>query len=231
MSQEKTLPPLPLESSAEAKLQKPKNEPLEGTVKKGAGPRKINMVGRKYGRWTIISFFDHRPKRMVRWLCKCDCGNEKVVEGAQIRRGASLSCGCIRSEMLSVRATKHGHTGSRTYICWMNMKARCYNKDNIGFMNYGGRGITVCKRWLASFENFIADMGEVPDGMSIDRRENDGNYEPDNCRWATKIIQQNNCSTNHIVTLQGITDTIANHARRMGLKYMTLFKRINKLHL
>lgn len=130
----------------------------------------------------------------VRWVCRCDCGNEVSVRAKDLRSGTTKSCGCYRQSRMQTLGLKHGHAASRspTYASWQAMRERCENSHNAAYNKYGGRGIKVCERWL-TFENFLADMGERPKGTSIDRFPNrDGDYEPGNCRWATATEQSRN---------------------------------------
>src|SRR3990167_4007614 len=138
-----------------------------------------------------------------RWLCLCECGNQKEIEKRLLTSGKSRSCGCLHSEMLAARSTTHGASKTRTYRIWNGMIGRCANQNHHAYSRYGGNGVVVCDRWL-SFENFLADMGEAPHGLSIDRYPNNGgNYEPGNCRWATLVEQANNKTTNRIVEWHG----------------------------
>lgn len=140
-----------------------------------------------------------RPDRSVRpiWLCLCDCGNIYLAQGYLLRRGTTKSCGCLRRESSQKNGKakiRHGHasgTPTREYRTWEGMIQRCTNSNIKQWKDYGGRGITVCTRWLR-FENFLKDMGSRPIGLTLDRRDNDGNYEPSNCRWATRLEQQHN---------------------------------------
>jgi hypothetical protein len=153
--------------------------------------RLINLTGKRFGRWKVLALHPERDRTSgVLWLCRCDCGIERVVSRHALRTGDSKSCGCLRREM-SKRPKKHGLSDSRAYRCWSAMKTRCFNSNQIGYANYGGRGIGIHPDWL-DFENFYADMLDPPPGLSIDRIDNDGDYAPGNCRWATPSVQAAN---------------------------------------
>lgn len=127
------------------------------------------------------------------WVCICDCGNKSIVIGSNLRNGRTKSCGCLRKELLIKRNTSHNMSKSAPYRTWRAMKNRCYNKKHPQYHDYGGRGVAVCDRWLNSFENFYSDMGDKPTSQhSIDKIDNNGNYEPKNCRWATATQQVRN---------------------------------------
>jgi hypothetical protein len=190
----------------------------------------ITPVGTRFGKLEVIG--PHRMKgKNLATVCICDCGNQKEILCANLRKGTTNSCGCLRVEVPKARAT-HGHASkevkSRTYSIWTNMINRCTNPKIHNWMDYGGRGIFVCQRWRESFENFLSDMGEVPAGLSIDRINNDLGYEPNNCRWATAIDQQNNTSRNHIVEFRGESMTIAQWAAKTGISANVLYARINR---
>jgi hypothetical protein len=151
----------------------------------------IDLTGKRFGRWCVIARLPKlppKPQHDVLCLCRCDCGGKAIVRKSNLIRNWSKSCGCLQKEMAAKVKTKHGLCRSRAYQCWQAMKARCFNPRRRSYSWYGGRGITVCERWRI-FENFYADMGDPPPGMSLDRIDPNGNYEPGNCRWAT-VAQQ-----------------------------------------
>ena len=133
-----------------------------------------------------------------RWNCVCDCGTSKVVIGGTLRKGTSTNCGCQRPVIAKLHHTRHGHATrighSKTYQCWRNMRSRCLNPKNKDFKYYGERGIGICERWN-SFDNFLEDMGEQPANLTIERSDNNGNYEKGNCTWATMAQQSLNKTT------------------------------------
>jgi hypothetical protein len=157
---------------------------------------KIPMIGKRFGRLTVIADAGNTKTGMKMWECKCDCGNITVVRGTHLREGSIKSCGCIRREETSRRFATHRKKNTRIYRTWRNMKTRCYNPKCKYFKDYGGRGIAICEEWMNSFESFFAYVSQLPhfgeEGRSIDRINNNGNYEPGNVRWATAKEQRAN---------------------------------------
>jgi hypothetical protein len=159
--------------------------------------RRIDLAGKRFGRLVAVEHRRHDKYTSAYWLCRCDCGEEVVVAGGSLKRGLSKSCGCLREILGGVLSVTHGDTKEgkfpKEYQAWNGMKMRCYNAKTKRFKDYGGRGIRVCGRWKDSYQNFLADVGRAPSPeYSIDRIDNNGNYEPGNVRWATRSQQMKN---------------------------------------
>ena len=153
----------------------------------------IDLTGKKFDRLTVISRAKNTRNGVPQWLCLCSCHKYKIIRGGDLRSGATQSCGCLHKERLQSRVTTHGRTKTFEHRVWTGMKTRCQNIRATGYRFYGGRGITVCDRWDNSFEAFLEDMGVSPsEAHSIDRINSNGNYEPNNCRWATLVEQRQN---------------------------------------
>lgn len=153
-----------------------------------------DLLGQQFGRLYVLRECGRDNHGRAKWLCRCDCGTLKAIRSQSLIRQHTMSCGCFHRDRAKAAATKHGHALSGTYVSWERMIARCTYPKNNRFHRYGGRGISVCGRWR-KFENFLADMGDRPPGLSIDRRNNDGNYEPSNCKWSTPKEQAANRCT------------------------------------
>lgn len=188
----------------------------------------IDLAGQKFGRLTVLSRVENSSHRKAQWLCQCDCGNTLHVPTGALRSGNTRSCGCLKIETTVIRSTKHGHSRpgkkTSTYKSWIDMIQRCTNTKNERYGDYGGRGIAICERWH-DFRNFLADMGEKPSGLTIERRNNNGNYEPDNCYWATYSQQVRNRRNSIILTYKGQTRHLIEWADHLGISYGILHSR------
>ena len=181
-----------------------------------------SLLGERFGRLLVLRYVGVNKHRQRMWQCLCDCGTVAVVRGLTLRSGSTASCGCYRR----ICAVTHGRSrnGTPEYRIWAAMLGRCKSD---GHRNYGGRGIRVCKRW-ESFENFYADMGPRPSPKhSLDRENNDGDYTPENCRWATKKEQDRNRRTNRLITYGGETKPLVSWAEKIGIHPAALSWRLD----
>lgn len=189
----------------------------------------LDKTGQKFSRLTVVKYL--RSKRYSVWLCRCECGVEIEVNGGSLASGHTKSCGCLKIEKATARVYRHGYAKSPTYNCWYSMHNRCSNPADIGFAHYGGRGIIVCQRWAYTKEglqNFIADMGERPVGCSLDRIDNNGNYDPGNCRWATQKLQARNRRSNRFVDFQGENVNVTILCEQHGISDNTFLERLKR---
>lgn len=184
-----------------------------------------NMLDMRFGRWTVVGRAANRDKKAV-WVCRCECGTEAEVQGGNLRSGKSTQCVICRNKQNSL--TTHGMTNSPTHQTWSNMLARCRNPNSSHYDRYGGRGISVCEAWERSFEAFLADMGERPEGMTLDRINNDGDYTPENCRWADVSTQRRNTSRRRMITVAGTTKHLLDWAKETGIPAGTLHDRLSR---
>lgn len=181
----------------------------------------IDLTGQQYGRLTVIKRAENIGKN-VAWLCKCECGKEKAVLGSHLKSGATQSCGCLLKEHTkSLTKPTHGMSESRLYNIYAAMKQRCYNQGIKSFKDYGGRGIEVCEEWRNSFEAFYewAMANGYADNLTLDRIDVNGNYEPTNCRWATRKEQNNNKRNNCKITYKDETHTLAEWIEILKAEY------------
>lgn len=187
------------------------------------------MTGQKFGRLTALYRLYNYHKKGVYWLCVCECGNLTEVSSLNLLSYHTTSCGCLQKEMTSKARKKHGKRHTKIYGVWQGMKRRCYNKNNPKYPIYGGRGITVCDEWNDDFQAFYnwAMSNGYKNGLTLDRINCDGNYEPNNCRWATQQQQQRNRRNNHNITLNGETHCLLEWCEILGVNYNTVTSRLH----
>lgn len=185
-----------------------------------------DIVGKKYNMLTVLKF-DSIKNEQAMWLCKCDCGNEKVLRGSRLKEGVTTSCGCYRVGRLK----KHGLSTSNEYTIWHDIRRRCKKENNINYAGYGGRGIGVCERWdnENGFMNFYDDMGKRPSKKhSIDRIDNSKGYSKENCRWTDDITQANNRRGNRVITYDNKTMTVSQWERELKMPSNNIATRLAK---
>jgi hypothetical protein len=188
-----------------------------------------SMLDLRFGKLLVIERAENSKHGKARWLCQCDCGLTKVVGGAELRIGDTTNCGCVRRlKGKDSRGYRHGMTRTREYWVWAGMMARCYDTNHASYANYGGRGIQVCERWHL-FDHFFADMGRKPfPKATIDRKNNNGNYEPENVKWSDRFEQGRNRRNNNWLTIDNETLTISEWSRRTGVSRWTIRNRIRR---
>lgn len=190
------------------------------------GSPPIDLTGQKFGRWTVKGIARRTDRRRYYWACVCECGAKGEVLSDSLRTGKSRSCGCLQREVVGAKATRHGLFDHPAYSSYRAMRSRCENPKAPYYELYGGRGIAVCPRW-AAFETFWLDMGPTwKPGLSIERVDNNGNYEPSNCRWATALEQGSNRRDNVILNTSEGQMTIAEASRRFNIPFRTIASRI-----
>ena len=191
-----------------------------------------DLTGKKFGKLEVIGVHD-TGSRKTYYVCQCDCGNVKVVRADSLISGATKSCGCIKKERDKTNLTanhRHKMSGTRIYETWQDMKRRCYNKQNVRYNRYGGRGIKVCEEWLNNFQSFYdwAIRNGYSDDLTIDRIDNDGNYEPSNCRWSTVKEQCNNRSSNINITIGNATKSLMSWCEIFNVDYKKVHARYQR---
>lgn len=192
-------------------------------------PKLIDLSGQRFGRLLVVQRAENIGKR-VAWHCKCDCGKNTIVVADKLLRGKTKSCGCYSIERIARLNMTHGMSRTRLFKIWTAMRERCTCKKLINYPDYGGRGIKVCDEWMNNFETFRdwAYVNGYTDELSIDRIDVNGNYCPENCRWVTRLVQNNNKRNNRKITYNGQTLTLSEWARTKGLKRATLFIRLKQ---
>jgi len=194
----------------------------------------VDLTGKTFNQLTVLERVNTSKNGSVLWKCRCECEKEIIVRSDHLKNNHTQSCGCLQKRDAMKRVvemnTTHSMTGSKIYAVWCTMKARCTNPNNDRFINYGGRGITLCSRWY-DFENFYEDMGSsYKVGLTIERKDNNGNYEPTNCKWASRKEQARNTTRNRFIEFRGQTKTLAEWSEITGINQDCLFARLSELH-
>lgn len=185
------------------------------------------MVGKKYGRLTVLGELSKRwSDGSIMLRCRCDCGNITTRKATRLRTGRNKSCGCLQKKVGEVE--RHGKCTTPEYESWKSMLARCHNPNAHAYQHYGGRGITVCRRWRASFLSFYEDMGPRPHGHSIDRIDNNKGYSKKNCKWSTQKQQTRNMRRNRVIAYKGKSQPLLAWAEETGISYQVLQNRLKK---
>lgn len=192
----------------------------------------IDLTGKRFGNLTVVKLYDKRKRnnggKEYYWLCKCDCGKKTIVRGATLKNGATQSCGCKQRQIAIKVNTRHGQGYTKLYKVYFSMKQRCLNPKNKAFAYYGGRGIKICNEWIEDYTNFYnwAIANGYKKGLSIDRIDVDGNYEPSNCRWILQAEQVKNTRRNKFITFNGETKTLSEWSKTLGYNRTVIAYRI-----
>lgn len=190
--------------------------------------RLIDLTGQKFGRWTVINRAPNNRANNTMWWCACECGTERAVTGDDLKSGKSFSCGCKRSETTAFRNRRHDGCGTRLYRIWTGMKERCYAKSQDGYKNYGLRGITVCDEWkdnFSAFRNWALSHG-YQDQLTLERKDVNGNYCPDNCTWIPKTMQPRNTRASHVIEIDGKRQCLTAWVEEVGIGMSTFYYRV-----
>lgn len=189
--------------------------------------RYIDLTGERFGRLRVIQRDGCNKHGQVKWWCRCDCGTEKHVLGMCLTRGETQSCGCLHRESTARINASHGMASAPIYRLWRSMMDRCYLPTNHAYARYGGRGIHVCPQWH-EFTKFYEDMGDRPDGKSLERIDNNSDYEPNNVVWADAKTQANNRRSNVVLEHAGKNQTMQQWCDELGLRIGTVWARLNR---
>lgn len=194
----------------------------------GMAKEALTLEGQAFGRWLVLARAPRKNSKSTYWRCSCSCGQEREVRGSALTAGTTSSCGCFRQETSSARSTTHGKTNTSLYHIWCGIKARCLKPTDPAYKNYGGRGITLCQRWL-SFERFASDVGPRPDCKAhLDRINNEKGYSPSNCRWSTPKDNSRNRRGNVLVLYQGRRMTVMEASELSGIPHARLYARVQR---
>lgn len=192
----------------------------------------VDLTGQRFGRLVVIRRASLNIRGKPAWDCRCDCGAHRTIPGAALRKRNTRSCGCLKRDASTNRMRMHGdachgHTTAE-FRAWCSARERCSNPKNPAFKNYGGRGIVVCERWLTSYDTFLADMGRKPSpAHTLDRVDNNGPYSPENCRWATRVVQANNTRRNRLLEEDGHVHTAKDWSHLTGLSLSCIWTRLS----
>jgi hypothetical protein len=192
--------------------------------------KQFDLTGHVFGRLTVLHEAPSRHDRKRRWVCQCQCGNTSEVVTSNLTTGRTKSCGCLKAEVSRKRAKHNAAANGKLtneYRVWIEMKQRCYNPNCNRYYTHGARGISVCDAWRKSFVQFMEDMGPRPKGLTLERRDNDGDYTPENCYWATRTAQARNRRTTARATINGETKPIKEWCEQLNMPYGTVMARIN----